>query len=69
MRCYLTLVIHAYYYHLLIIYIYNTGIKNSIIFILILEQICFVFHLGLEITKITEQLLQAIANSDYDMYK
>jgi hypothetical protein len=25
--------------------------------------------LGLEITKMTEQLLQAIANSDYDMYK
>ena len=25
--------------------------------------------LGLEITKVTEQLLQAIANSDYDTYR
>jgi calcium/calmodulin-dependent protein kinase (CaM kinase) II len=26
-------------------------------------------RIGLEITKVTEQLLQAIANSDYEMYK
>lgn len=29
----------------------------------------FCFYLESEITKVTEQLLQAIANSDYDMYK
>lgn len=27
------------------------------------------FPSGNEITKVTEQLLQAIANSDYEMYK
>jgi hypothetical protein len=29
----------------------------------------YYFSLGLEITKVSEQLLQAIANSDYEMYK
>ena len=29
----------------------------------------FSSRLDSEITKVTEQLLQAIANSDYDMYK
>ena len=67
-HAYIALLTNALITHLLLFYFTVIGID------LYERNFCSIFfneffHLDLEITKVTEQLLQAIANSDYDMYK
>ena len=55
------------------IYIHNTGLEKRLSIAEHAWMISALYHwffsAGSEITKVTEQLLQAIANSDYEMYK
>jgi hypothetical protein len=56
--------------HLLLIYHYRFyGEMDRIEIENLFFEIDFLFYLDSEITKVTEQLLQAIANSDYESYK